>query len=151
VACKRGRRSKLTPTLQQYLVRALSVGCTHRAACQYAGIHYATFYRWLHTGETGKAPYDDFCNAIKRAEAEGVLRALEQIHAAGDTDWRAAAWLLERRYPEEFSKRRVVEQQHTGTVQHGHAWIERLRQAHADLDAQRNEQRMLSAEPPEAP
>ena len=145
-----GRRTKLTPELQQRLVQALRVGCTHRTACQCAGITYSTFYDWLRRGEAGNTRYTQFSHAIKRAEVEAMMRALAQINTAMATDWRAAAWLLERSYPHEYG-RRVVEQQHSGNVQHGHAWIERLRQAHVELDARRTKPRTLAAEPTEAP
>ena len=33
-----GRNTKLTPEMQEAIVQALSVGATHRIACEYAGV-----------------------------------------------------------------------------------------------------------------
>ena len=33
-----GRNTKLTPQIQDAILQALSVGATHRIACEYAGI-----------------------------------------------------------------------------------------------------------------
>ena len=51
-------------------------------------------------------PYGEFCRALKRADLEAELACLRQIkEAAQNGDWRAAAWMLERRYPEKWGRR----------------------------------------------
>ena len=67
--------------------------------------------RWLETGrdEAERSDSEDFpltfyrhfWQAVVRAEAVPVLRALESIRLAGQRGgWRASAWFLERRYPD---------------------------------------------------
>ena len=99
------RKTKLTPKLQEEIVRALNVGATHEHACQYAGIHPDTFYVWLKKGEEGRAPYAEFSEAVKKAEGRAVVGWLAQIEEAARTgNWQAAAWKLERRYPKVYSR-----------------------------------------------
>lgn len=97
-------------------------------------------------GEDGRQPYLQFMQAIKEAEGHAVTRWLEQIDAAAEAgSWQAAAWMLERRYPQEYG-RRVVEQQHSGTVAHVglHLWETRLQEVHTKMAAQKT-QRALEA------
>jgi alpha-galactosidase/6-phospho-beta-glucosidase family protein len=100
-----GRKTKLTPALQDKMIEALRVGAVHEDACQYAGIDHATFYRWLQKGEAGQAPYREFCEAIKEAEGKAVVGWLAEIErAARAGNWQAAAWKLERRRPKAYGR-----------------------------------------------
>jgi hypothetical protein len=48
----------------------------------------------------------EFRDAVRRAEAEAKLAALERIQQAGrEGTWTADAWYLERKYPHEFGRR----------------------------------------------
>lgn len=102
-----GRPSKLTPETQKRILEALSVGTTYALACQYAGITYATFRRWMVQGEQAKSgKFRDFYDAVKEAEGRAVVGWLAKIErAANEGNWQAAAWKLERRYPEDFGRR----------------------------------------------
>jgi hypothetical protein len=103
-----GRPSKLTAQRFTRLVAAVAVGATYRQACDFAGIEYRTLRRWLVRGAQDEAPpeFREFCHAIKKAEATAVLRCLERINAAAASGvWQAAAWLLERRYPDAYGRR----------------------------------------------
>jgi hypothetical protein len=101
-----GRPLKLTADLQAKLAQALALGATRRAACEYAGIGEATLREWL---TRRGAVYSALAAAIKEAEAKSTIGALAKIQkAATDGQWQAAAWLLERRHPEEYGRRQVV-------------------------------------------
>lgn len=94
-----GRRSKLTKERQEIIVAAIEKGCTFKLAAQAAGIDERTLYRWLEKGEDGAAPlYSQFRQAIKRAEGQQAERLLALIERHAITDWKAAAWMLERRH-----------------------------------------------------
>ena len=96
---KMGRKSKLTTELTQKIVEAIKMGCTFKLACQYAGIDTSTFYLWMQSGREGKDKTKiDFFNSIKKAEAECAFSTLKKINEASTEDWRAGAWLLERRH-----------------------------------------------------
>jgi transposase len=83
------------------------------------GVHRVTFRRWLNAGakeqgrrERGKGAdpardlHCEFCIAVKKAMATAERGALEQIQAASVESWQAAAWMLERRYPEKWATNR---------------------------------------------
>lgn len=96
----KGRPSKLTPETQAKIVQALEVGATHRIACLYAGIGASTFAEWMQI--------PDFANVVKAADSKACIVSLASIRqAAAGGQWQAGAWLLERRYPEEFGRRQV--------------------------------------------
>lgn len=95
------RRSKYTPDVVKRLTDAIRLGATYELACGYAGIGVSTFYDWLQAKP-------EFSEAIKEAEggaAVGWLARIEQ--AAKDGTWQAAAWKLERRYPEQYGRQVV--------------------------------------------
>ena len=72
------------------------------SACKEAGIEYTSFLRWMDR-------YAKFANAIKKAELEaldnGKEYAIAAIFRAMGQNWTAAAWWLERKFPDEFAKR----------------------------------------------
>lgn len=98
-----GRKTKYTPETVEKLVLAIKLGAPYILACAYAGIDDATFYRWMNEKR-------EFYDTIKGAEGAGVMQWLGKIEkAASDGNWQAAAWKLERRYPELFG-RSVIDQ-----------------------------------------
>ena len=50
----------------------------------------------------------EFFDAVSRAKADSALRLVSQITLQAPTDWRAAAFLLERRFPDDYGKRSEV-------------------------------------------
>jgi len=96
-----GRKTKLTPGLQEDFCKAIQLGMTYKLSCAYVGISEPTFYRWLQEAEkpTGRKAQKDFRKALKAAEAKGAAHSLAVIRrAADDGNWTAAAWILERRH-----------------------------------------------------
>jgi transposase-like protein len=105
------RPSKLTPVLRERIELAVSSGCTYRAAAMSAGIAESTFHSWMARGRAeqgatkrapGEQPYVLLVDAVEEAAARAEVRASVLIAKAAETDWRAAAWFLERRDPETF-------------------------------------------------
>ena len=102
-----GRPTKCTPKIIKIIVDALSIGATHKLACEVAGIGQTTFCQWLNENEA-------FAKQVKNADGLAGVRALRNIQRAalGTKDqpgqWTASAWLLERTRPAEYG-RRVVE------------------------------------------
>ncbi|HUS90007.1 MAG TPA: hypothetical protein VMW91_11720 [Desulfosporosinus sp.] len=85
----------------------VKAGNTYRATCSYLGIAERTFFRWLSEGENA----DDgikrhFWQTIKASEAEVHIRNIIIIQKAAQSDWKAAAWFLERRFPQRWGKSR---------------------------------------------
>ena len=108
------RPVKLTPEVQKALTQAIELGATYELACKYAGITYQTFRNWTLAAQEAKSgQLVDFAKAIEAAEGKAAVKWLAKIEQAGSDDWRAVAWKLERRYPQDYGKT-VQEQQHTG-------------------------------------
>lgn len=100
---ERGRPTKLTPEVQRTLTFALQEGASVEHACDYAGIHKATFYEWLKRAEAGEEDFADFADAVTRARGHGIVTDLCAISdAVRAHDWHAAAWRLQHRYPAEY-------------------------------------------------
>ena len=104
-----GRPTKCTPELIQEMHDLLVQGLTQRDACAIAGIHAGTFSEWVNLGEEGKHPYTKFSEAVKEAVPKRKQALLATIAHHARNQWQAAAWLLERAYPEEYSLRTRTE------------------------------------------
>lgn len=69
------------------------------------GIHPSTFYRWV--SESTNRLQRELSDGLKKEEAEFKRTPLTTIRAASlarNQHWTAAAWLLERKYPDEYGK-----------------------------------------------
>ena len=115
------RPTKLTPEVEERLVRAISVGASYKDASACAGISYQTFLNWRkraqeiveQTEDRDDEPEEttdrfvEFFDRIKKAQGDAAVEWLAAISKAAPRDWKAAAWILERRYPESFNVRRL--------------------------------------------
>lgn len=108
-----GRRTKLTPEIQEKIVSAIRAGNYANVAAEYAGIGERTFYRWLERGrEANRGIYWHFWQAVKKAEREAEVRAVAIIQKHMEGNWQAAMTYLERKFPQRWSRRDRLE--HTG-------------------------------------
>jgi len=92
---------KYGPEKTEEICDLLRVGSNRTDACLCADIHYDTFCEWM--------TKTDFSERIKKAEAECKNRNIKLIQKAAITTWQAGAWLLERRYPDEYALRNRTE------------------------------------------
>lgn len=111
---KRGRRSKLTPELIEQIAQDVGIGVPVKDACVRAGIGTSTYHRWRERAETARSGISrDFRESLARGEANLLTLNLVTVRkAANDGDWRAAAWLLARRFPDSFG----AKLEHSGAV-----------------------------------
>lgn len=100
------RPTKYTPETVKKITDAIKLGATYELACNYAGISYDSFKKWRNDKPA-------FAEAVQLAEGEAAVKWLAKIEASAADHWQAAAWKLERRYPQDYGKT-VQEQQHTG-------------------------------------
>jgi hypothetical protein len=94
---KTNHKSKKTPKYIEAILSNLRAGLTIKAACTQAGVHPRTVDNWRKDDADFN---DEFDAAIDFGEA-----ALYNDIRISD-DWRAKAWLLERRHPERWSIKR---------------------------------------------
>src|SRR4051812_30264595 len=94
--------SKLSSATHRRCCGCLSVEATRKAAAAYGGIDESTLWRWAQQSAT-------FANDLTRAEAESEVALVAIVRQAARDDWRAAAHLLERRWPDTWGKREKVD------------------------------------------
>lgn len=126
---KIGKFEKCGPTI----VEAVRRGSSYRMACNIAGIHESTFYMWMKKGQTANhGKFVDFRHAVLKAESENGDRMLGLIQEHANKDWKAAAWVLERRHG--FVKDGRIEYDQTEKVEMPTDTYELLRKQAVDLN-----------------
>lgn len=116
---------KLNATAHSAVVKAIAAGLTRRLCAQSAGISKDTLFSWLRKGradiQKGKdTKYSRLIRDIRKGEADKAKSWLSIIESAALTDpkhWTAAAWLLERRLKDDYSKREEINQHHSGSIE----------------------------------
>lgn len=91
------RRTKYTPERVKTITDALADGLPHWVASARGGISHDTFCLWQNV-------HSEFADAVKVAESAFVAKNVKIIQKAAIKSWQAAAWLLERRWRDDFSK-----------------------------------------------
>jgi hypothetical protein len=97
---KRGKRPVLDETKKHELLALLAAGCSRRVAAAYVGCSPSTI-------QTAARRDSKFAEALAHAENQSEVVYLQNIRRAASQDryWRAAAWVLERRNPQDFAPR----------------------------------------------
>lgn len=105
-----GQPSKFTPERMDRFLFAIEKGSAYQLACKYAGISYKTMRKWVLRGEEEQDQEAvNFLIRFHEAEGAAVLKWLDVIEqAASIGEWQAAAWKLERRYHQYYSKRAEI-------------------------------------------
>jgi hypothetical protein len=83
------------------------------------GVHPDTVYKWLKAGAETDAEDSlrEFFRLVHKTERSVKIRALGIIQQAQDGDWKAAAWWLERKYPDEYGRRDRLRLDATAQIQ----------------------------------
>lgn len=92
------RPRSLSESKQHEICAMLACGCTFEAAARYACCNVVTIRR-----EARRNP--DFHERLRQATIQAQVTPVNVLHDAASSDWRAAAWLLERTDPGRFAKR----------------------------------------------
>jgi len=109
------RPTRLTKLLIEQLATYIENGNFAQDACKLADVSEAGYYKWLATGRAilegeiektrANALTVELVEAIKHADAKFKAYHLSNINRASRTTWQASAWMLERRFPEEYGRR----------------------------------------------
>ena len=91
-----------SPEIVTQITALLKAGITISSACEIVGISRQTYYNWAEK-------HPEFAEKVKKAIAESELRAVKIILDAAKRDWKAAAWFLERRFPDRWGRRDKIE------------------------------------------
>lgn len=96
----RTRQGKFTTILAHQVCDLIAKGVPFDAAASGSGIHVSTIHRW-------RKEREDFAEMIEQAIGVSEARLITEISTC--EDWRAKAWILERRFPDRWSKRDQVD------------------------------------------
>ena len=116
---------KLTSSVIDALAEAMANGAAIDVACNIAGVHRATFFRWQQQAEQiykdvaeGKVQRSklksreknllNFLETILKTTAEYELELLKEIRDKVK-GWQALAWILERRFRERYARRIMLD------------------------------------------
>src|SRR5215470_17018458 len=105
-----GRRSKKTEQTINALLKAIATGAPYVICCKAVGIHFDTFMGWKQTDP-------EFATKVEQTSAKAAMRLLGKIEAQATNNFSACAWILERRFPELFSRPEVQLNLQTNVVQ----------------------------------
>ena len=97
---KRGPKGKSREVREELLREPMSI----KAACALSGISEATYYNWIEADPAWAEEVD----AAKRFSEPVMVSRLKSL-AEEKGDWRGYAWLLERRFPEQWSAKQEIE------------------------------------------
>lgn len=95
-----GRPPILDEAKQREICAILAVGCSRAVAARYVGCHVQTIRNTAGRDE-------NFALALEQAESRDEIAHLANINKAAQEGryWRAAAWALERKYPDRYAQR----------------------------------------------
>lgn len=84
------------------ICEAIRRGMTFDRAAQLNGISRSTLSKWRNDDA-------EFSRLVDEACAVSEVLLLEAIQEKTSEDWRAAAWILQKRFPERYADRRELE------------------------------------------
>lgn len=82
-----GRKTKLTPDLQERIVAYIRGGAFDYVAAQAVGISRATFYRWYNEGARPRSRYVSFRREVDQARAQARVVAETSVFRAKPEAW----------------------------------------------------------------
>lgn len=110
----RDLRTKKSPERMQAVIDNIRDGQPITRAARLAGLNPATVHRWREEDE-------EFGEAVEDALEFQIAVLTAKVDRASDTDWKAAAWRLERLRPDEFGAKKEL--QVTATQNNGIAEV----------------------------
>ena len=94
-----GRPSKYSRAVAGRICREVAKGSTREGAAALAGISERTLFEW-------RAASPEFADALQKADARFQAAAVATIRKAArqPRNWTAMAWLLERKFPQQWGR-----------------------------------------------
>ena len=82
------------------ILKVIATGAPDMICCAATGLAYDSFMTW-------KREDSEFAARVEEASAKAALRLWDKIEKQADVTFASAAWLMERRWPELFSRPEV--------------------------------------------
>lgn len=98
----KGRTEKLTQDGIRTAIKYCREGLPDCQIAAILGVTRETYSRWVNHPKTENQR--QLAHALKKADAEREANLVSRIMRASDDTWQAAAWLLERKYPERYAR-----------------------------------------------
>jgi len=114
-----GRPTKLTKELIDEIAQYLRAGNYIETTAALVGIHRDSIYEWLKRGNAEidrvsksnrsrirkkEEIFVEFTDTVKKAQAQSEAMLVGLIGQAAQKNWTAAAWRLERKYPDKWGR-----------------------------------------------
>ena len=97
---------KLTDQLCDDICNDIKAGVPIRHAAIAHGITEPTFYNWYNKGaEAKKGKFRQFYDKVQEAKSVAITLRARRIYKAGESNWQADAWWLERVDPDNFGRK----------------------------------------------
>lgn len=96
--------AKKSPERQEIVLKGLRLGLTLTEAASYAGVTRVTVRAWRMEDPV----FDDGCRSA-RAQLEAAMLARIEIASQEPKNWGAAAWKLERLFPDRYGRAQRLE------------------------------------------
>ena len=97
---------KLTNRLCDEICNDIKAGVPIKHAAISHGITEVTFYNWYNKGKKAKkGKFRDFYDDVEEAKSIAITLRARRIYKAGESNWQADAWWLERVDPENFGRK----------------------------------------------
>lgn len=111
-------RPRKSDKVREEVLANLREAMSIKSAYTLAGISERTYYRWIEEDE-------EWAEEVKMAKRFSEAVMVSRLKALGEekADWRAYAWLLERRFPEEWSAKKEIDLNHNQVNDGGAALV----------------------------
>lgn len=110
--------TKFIPEIRASILEAVASGMGIVTAAGYAGVTDRVVKQWIARGRLAMEvaettdtpipaedqPFVQFALDVEQSRAKAIARNILQVQRHAATDWRAAAWWLERMHPDEFGR-----------------------------------------------
>lgn len=114
---QRAKGTKYSSMIAHNICDLISKGVPLKQAAKAVNISEQTLHNW-------RKKKEDFAEMVEQALGVSEVRLISEIST--HEDWRAKAWILERRFPERWSKREKIEMnvQHSSGIEEVKAMFE---------------------------
>jgi hypothetical protein len=96
-----GRPARGTPQMLARIIELARKGIPQTLIAKMVNLNPATIMRW-------KVEKREFGEAFRAAELASVEELVGHIVSQARTDWKAAAWILQRKYPADFNLESIM-------------------------------------------
>ena len=97
---------KLTDKLCDEICNDIKAGVPIVHAAISHGITHTTFYDWYNKGKNAKSgKFKQFHDKVEEAKSVAITLRARRIYKAGEDNWQADAWWLERVDPDNFGRK----------------------------------------------